>query len=194
MVSAIIPTLGKRPDMLHEAVLSIKAQTVPTEIIIVENSDTTYGNQARKINEGVRKSKGKYYFFMGDDDILAPNFSERMLKEFEEAERKNLHWDIVASRFQNFGDDTGTHGPNAFPLCSTVVSRAMYDKTDGYDERAGPGCDAEFYFQCFEKGAQWTIIEDILYFSRVHKDQFSKVADWSKYHPLIKEKYGNKYA
>ena len=71
--------------MLHEAVLSIKSQTVPTEIIIVDNSDVSYGNQARKINEGVRRSKGEYYFFMGDDDILAPNFSERMLKEFEDS-------------------------------------------------------------------------------------------------------------
>lgn len=193
MVSAIIPTLGKRPDMLAQAVDSLKLQTIPVEIIVVEDRDESYGNQARKINEGVKRSKGEYYFFMGDDDILKPNFAERMLQEFETGKQRNLHWDIVASRFQNFGDNNEIHGPGAFPLCSTVVSRAMYDKTDGYDERAGPGCDAEFYFQCFERGAKWTIIEDILYLSRVHKDQFSLSADWSKYHPLIREKYHGKY-
>lgn len=190
-ISAIIPSLGKRPEMLAEAISSIHAQTVPIhEIIVVDYPDETYGNQARRINEGVQKSTGEAYFFMGDDDVLMPNFVERMTKEFE----SNRQWDIVTSRFEVFGEETGEHGPAGFPLCSTVVKRSMYDKTKGYDPNVPIGIDADFYFQCFEQNAQWTTIPDVLYLSRVHKDQYSLTGDWTGYKPVIMAKYGGKYS
>lgn len=194
-ISAIIPTLGNRPDMLKEAVDSIVNQTVPAhEIIVVDYLDDTYGNQARRINKGVLQSTGDAYFFMGDDDILMPNFIERMISEFEETERMNQPMDIITSRFQTFGDESQVHTSNAFPLCSTIVKRSMYDKTKGYDEAIPIGIDADFYFQCFEANAQWKKIEDVLYRSRVHSDQYSNTGDWSQYHPLLKAKYNGKYS
>lgn len=189
-VSVIIPSLGNRPEMLAEAIASIEAQTVPAhEIIVVDYKDDTYGNQARRINEGVKKSTGDAYVFMGDDDQLMPEFVRRMTEELE----KDINMDIITSRFQNFGEDDGVHGPNTFPLCSTIVRRRIYDRTEGYDERIPIGIDADFYFQCFEKGARWSIIPDILFRSRVHKDQYSHTGDWSNYKPLIHEKYNGKY-
>lgn len=189
-VSVIIPSLGNRPEMLAEAIASIEAQTVPAhEIIVVDYKDDTYGNQARRINTGVKKSTGDAYVFMGDDDQLMPDFVQRMTAEFE----RDPNLDIVTSRFQNFGDEDGVHGPNSFPLCSTLVKRSMYDRTAGYDERIPIGIDADFYFQCFEKNARWIIIPDILFRSRVHADQYSHTGDWSDYKPLIHEKYSGKY-
>lgn len=190
-VSAIIPTLGKRPEMLQEAVLSIKKQTLPVEeIIIMNDNDETYGNQARKINKAVQMSIGNFYFFMGDDDMLLPNFTERMFEEFS----KPHNYDIVTSRFKVFGEEEGEHSPSGFPLCSTIVKREMYDKTKGYDANIPIGIDADFYFQCFEQNARWIIIPDVLYKSRVHKDQYSLTGDWSGYKPLIMAKYGGKYS
>lgn len=188
-VSAIIPSLGKRPEMLAEAVQSIKDQTVPVlEIIVVDYPDETYGNQARRINEGIRKSKGECFFFMGDDDKLLPNFIERMTEEM------TYDLDIITSRFRTFGDENEEHGPAQFPLCSTLTRRSIYDKTNGFDERIPIGIDADFYFQCFEAGAKWKIIGDVLYMSRVHKDQYSRTGDWSDYKPLIEQKYNRKYS
>lgn len=193
-ISAIIPTLGNRPDMLQDAIQSIKDQTVPVlEVIVVNDNDKTYGNQARKINKGVLQSKGDAYFFMGDDDILMPDFVEKMINKFEECEQKNQPVDIVTSRFEVFGEESGVHTANAFPLCSTVVKRSMYDKTKGYDESIPIGIDADFYFQCFENNAQWVKMEDVLYLSRVHKDQYSHTGDWSNYKSLIHNKYNGKY-
>lgn len=189
-ISAIIPTLGKRPEMLEEAVNSIKLQTIPVhEIIVVNDNDETYGNQARKINKGVLQSTGDAYFFMGDDDILLPNFAEVLSNEMLKG-----NWDIVTSRFRVFGNEEGEHGPAGFPLCSTLVKRSMYDKTKGYDGNIPIGIDADFYFQCFEKNTRWTILGDVLYMSRVHKDQYSLTGDWSGYKPLIMAKYGGKYS
>lgn len=189
-VSVIIPSLGNRPEMLAEAIASIKAQTIPAhEIIVVDYKDDTYGNQARRINEGIRKSTGDAYVFMGDDDQLMPNFIEVMTKHMESP----MNWDIVTSFFETFGEENGVHGPNAFPLCSTLVRRSMYDQTQGFDERIPIGIDADFYFQCFELGAKWTIIPDVLFRSRVHKNQYSRTGDWSDYKALIHEKYKGKY-
>lgn len=190
-ISAIIPSLGKRPEMLKEAIDSIKFQSMPVhEIIVVDYPDDSYGNQARRINEGVKKSTGDAYFFMGDDDKLLPNFIQVMTSAFD----NNFNYDIVTSRFKNFGDNEEEHGPAGFPLCSTVVKRSMYDKTEGYDPRIPIGIDADFYFQCFEQNAKWTIISDVLYESRVHKDQYSLTGDWSGYKPLIMAKYGGRYS
>lgn len=189
-VSAIIPSLGKRPEMLAEAVASIKAQTYPVlDIQVMDYPDDSEGNQARRLNEGVKKSKGDWYFFMGDDDILEPNFVEVLVGTINDDS-----WDIITSWFRTFGDENGVHGPGPFPLCSTIVKREMYDKTNGYDEYIPIGIDADFYFQCFEQGAQWKIIPDVLYNSRVHKDQYSLIGDWSQYHPRLKEKYNGKYS
>lgn len=188
-ISAIIPTLGNRPEMLKEAIRSIDNQTMPVhELIVVDFKDTTYGNQSRRLNKGVKESTGTHFFFMGDDDILMPNFIERMTQEFEKEP-----YDIITSRFEVFGDEEGVHCPDSFPLCSTVTSREIYDKTQGFDEEIPIGIDADFYFQCFEAGAKWKIIGDVLYRSRVHKDQYSRTGDWSNYHPLINKKYNGKY-
>lgn len=189
-VSVIIPSLGNRPKMLAEAIASIKAQTVPAhEIIVVDYKDDTFGNQARRINEGVRKSTGDAYVFMGDDDQLMPKFIETMTDKMTEN-----NYDIITSWFQNFGDENDVHGPGGFPLCSTLVRRRIYDKTQGYDEDIPIGIDADFYFQCFEQGAVWTVIPAVLYRSRVHKDQYSHTGDWGNYKELIHKKYGGKYS
>ena len=94
-VSIIIPTLGKRPKMLKEAIASIEAQTIPCEIIVVKDPDKSFGNQQRKINKGIKQSSGEFYAFMGDDDRLKPDFAEKMLQEFE----KDPELDIVTSLF-----------------------------------------------------------------------------------------------
>lgn len=189
-VSAIIPSLGKRPDMLAEAVKSIKAQTMPVlEIIVMDYPDNTFGNQSRRLNEGIKKSKGDAFFFLGDDDMLMPNFVEKLVSEMD----TDRDWDIVTSGFENFGEETGVHHPGPFPLCSTLTKRSIYDKTQGFDEEVPIGIDADFYFQCFEAGAKWKIIEDVLFKSRVHKEQYSRTGDWANYKEIIHRKYGGKY-
>lgn len=188
-VSAIIPTQNKRPQMLAEAIASIKAQTVPVkEIIVVDFEDDAFGNTARRLNYGVKKSTGTHYFFMGDDDQLMPQFVEKIMAAFDD------ETDIVTTGFYVFGDEEGSHLPGRFPLCSTIVSRAIYDKTQGYDDTIPIGCDADFYFQCFEAGARWKkLTGDFLYKSRVHPLQHSKTGDWGNYNQIIKAKYQGRY-
>lgn len=189
-ISCIIPTLGKRPMMLRQAESSAIAQTVPFKEIIIETQPGADhpDNQAMKINLGISRSMADAYVFMGDDDILSPNFVEVMSRKMEESGA-----DIVSSFFTNFGDESGTHGPNAYPLCSTIVKRSMWEQAGGFPLNAGPAVDALFYFKCFDAKARWEKISDILYFSRVHKDQFSRTADWEMSKRRKKELFGDRY-
>lgn len=189
-ISCIIPTLSERPEMLSEAVNSAKAQIVPFKEIIVESvpGREEPDNQAIKINSGISRSTADFYLFMGDDDMLKPNFVERMTQVIGETNA-----DIVSSKFENFGDSVGEHGPNAYPLCSTVVRRSLWERVGGFPLMAGPAVDALFYFKCFDARANWVKIGDVLYRSRVHKDQFSHTADWGLSKKRKKELFGDRY-
>ncbi len=182
-ISVIIPTLGKRPEMLAEALASIEAQTVPAhEVIVVDFPDDAPGNQARRLNWGVKKSTGTHYVFMGDDDQLLPNFIEKMT-EYAEG------YDLISTGFENFGDEQGVHYPGPGPLASTIVKREMYDKTQGYDPEADVACDGEFYRQCLELGAKWNNVNGYLYRTRVHSGQYSRAANWEQANRYIENKH-----
>lgn len=176
--------------MLKAAESSAYAQTIPfKEVIVVrspgrENPD----NQAIKINKGIELSTADAYVFMGDDDILAPDFVEKMSTIMEETGA-----DIVSSFFRNFGDESGTHGPNGYPLCSTIVRRYIWEKVGGFPLNAGPAVDALFYFKCFDVTTRWVKISDVLFFSRVHKNQFSREGDWALSKRRKQELFGDKY-
>lgn len=176
--------------MLAEAIASAKNQTVaPKEIIVEqfpgrENPD----NQTMKINQGISKVTADAYVFMGDDDQLKPNFIERMSAEMEKTGA-----DIVSSFFDDFGDQVGAHGPNAFPLCSTIVKKSIWEKVGGFPLKAGPASDALFYLLCLDAGAKWAKIGDSLYLSRVHKSAFSNTADWELSKRRKRELFGHKY-
>lgn len=189
-ISCIIPTLEERPTMLEEAVASAMNQTVAFKEIIVESKPKRENrdNQAIKINAGIKRCTGDYYLFMGDDDKLKENFVEKMIQTIEKTDA-----DIVSSFFDTFGNEEGTHGPEGYPLCSTVVRRSLWDKVGGFPLNAGPAVDALFYFKCFDAGAKWVKIEDSLYCSRVHDGQFSLEADWELSRKRKKELFDTRY-
>lgn len=189
-ISCIIPTLSERPEMLAEALRSANNQTTPFKEIIVESypGRENNDNQAIKINAGIKRSSADYYIFMGDDDQLKPDFVEKMVKTIEETKG-----DIISSFFDTFGDEIGTHGPNAYPLCSTVVRRSLWEKVGGFPLNAGPAVDALFYFKCFDAGATWIKTGDSLYRSRVHKNQFSHEANWQLSRDRKVELFGDRY-
>lgn len=89
-VLIVVPTLGKRPELLEQCLASIRQQDVPTDIVLVGPVDSEVvqeaarrfdaslcddpGGLAAAINRGVSTYEGDADFvnWLGDDDLLEP--------------------------------------------------------------------------------------------------------------------------
>lgn len=76
-VSAIIPTIPPRKDLLRRAVASVNAQTV-SGIEIVTAVDTGREGSAKTRNRAMMKANGQWYAFLDDDDYWLPNHVETL--------------------------------------------------------------------------------------------------------------------
>jgi glycosyltransferase involved in cell wall biosynthesis len=121
LVSVIVPT-HNRPEMLSEALASVRAQTfVDYEIIVVSNGETPEnrglseeaaaladaryfrleeGNLSAARNFGVERAQGEWIGFLDDDDIWLPHKLER---EIAEADRSRA--DMITCDFIRFYAD-----------------------------------------------------------------------------------------
>ncbi len=63
-ISVVVPTRN-RPELLRECVAALEAQTVPVEIVVVEDTEGLGPAWAR--NEGMRRARGEVVCFTDDD-------------------------------------------------------------------------------------------------------------------------------
>src|SRR5258708_1108738 len=119
LVSVIIPT-HNRPEMLAEALASVRAQTFADyEIIVVSNGESDdmrrasrgaasgcvylevdRGNVSAARNFGVERAKGEWIAILDDDDVWPPNKLERQV-----AEAKRTGADMIVGDFLEFNPD-----------------------------------------------------------------------------------------
>lgn len=145
LVSVVIPT-HNRPEMLREALESVKAQTFTDyEIIIVSNGETcenftesrvlaaaygchyiilAEGNVSAARNEGVRVSRGEWIAFLDDDDIWLPNKLEYQLAA---AKRTNADM-IVANHLDQFSDGAKKYHTWEYPEGWPALKAICYGK------------------------------------------------------------------
>jgi glycosyltransferase involved in cell wall biosynthesis len=122
LVSVVVPT-HNRPDMLAEALASVRTQTFSEyEIIIVSNGEDSKmrershavaalygaqyfalkrGNVSVARNFGIDQAKGEWTAFLDDDDIWLPEKLERQLAELERTGADMIACDYV--EFDEYG-------------------------------------------------------------------------------------------
>lgn len=130
MLTVVIPVMN-RVDYFEETVKSVLAQTVPCNIIVVDNnSDTSFFREKcerlsvkyYKFDERVAMFKNwnraiglvetEYVMVLGDDDILSPNYVEH----FEEVVTKEKSIDVYFSNF----DFLYSNGKTKISNCSGI--------------------------------------------------------------------------
>jgi glycosyltransferase involved in cell wall biosynthesis len=118
LVSVIVPT-HNRPEMLAEALASVRAQTFTDyEIIVVSNGELPRtaaasqkvavlagarwfvladGNVSAARNFGIERTKGEWIAFLDDDDLWLPDKLERQMKALEITGADMIACDYVES-------------------------------------------------------------------------------------------------
>jgi glycosyltransferase involved in cell wall biosynthesis len=128
-ISVIIPCYD-HGRFLHEAIESVRAQSVPAaEVIVVDDGSTDdtreaalsyesvrYIHQERRgpaaaRNRGIRASTGEYLVFLDADDRLLPNHFAACLRTFQADAELRLVW----GDFRWFGEDGTWHTHQCAP-------------------------------------------------------------------------------
>lgn len=169
MVSIIV-IQTRQGKYFDEAMKSLSEQIYKnTEIILIENLD--FGKTIGKAwNEGVRKAKGEYCFFFGDDDLLSEDYLLSVVALME----NNLDNGIIGitTMLTAFRDDSNEVARfNRYP---TGMFKTSYLLENPFDETLQNKVDTEYHSRLGSKGHKVAIANwHFGYFYRQHDGQVS---------------------
>ena len=204
LVSVIIPCYNQA-IFLSETLLSVLAQTYSNwECIIVNDGSTDdtvdvansflkrdgrfslisipNGGLANARNVGIRASSGLYVLPLDSDDIIAESYLSDAISVF--SEHKNI--DIVYARARLFGKvDREWHPEKMLAqncvYCSAMYKREMYNQTVGYNSNMKYGFeDWDFWLSMIELGANFYMLDKVLFFYRIRSASMRTAMDSSK--------------
>lgn len=140
-ITIVIPVGLYHVELAERAVKSAEAQTVPCDVIVIEDKDSRGPSWAR--NRGLAKTETPFVVFLDADDWIDPPFVERCLSVW-----KPNHY--VYTDF--WIDDEATRAP-AHPWCNNgewhcitaLLPTEAANRLGGFDDLPGAE-DSEFYW------------------------------------------------
>lgn len=207
-VTIIIPGYN-HAQFLSEAIESALAQTVPCQVIYIDDGSTDNSleiawsyvskvNVIAQVNKGLASARntgimwahGDYVLPLDADDILEPNCVERILQVAEETNA-----DVIAPSIKCFGLGTDTtilmqdpkledfKAGNRIPYCSAIKLRALLD-VGGYSPRMVEGYeDLHLWINLLSIGKRIVTIPEPLVLYRI-KEQ-SMITEAKKHHDKL---------
>jgi len=186
-VSIIIPVYNQA-HWLPEAIESALAQTIPCEVIVVNDGspdnasetakkypvrlvEKTNGGLSSARNAGIRVATGDWILTLDADDKIAPDFIEKCLQ---------VNADIIATGQEEFGDTNRIWFPHPNPTfddfitanrinCCSLFKKEIWHKIGGYDEEMKLGYeDWDFWLRATQAGYTVKTIQEPLFFYRKH--------------------------
>lgn len=202
MISVIIPSYNQG-KFFKNAIESLKTQTYKDlEIIVVDDKsiDGSWemakeflvngeihrlirldknGGIPHAFNEGLKQATGEYVIVLSQDDELAPECLEDMLKKMEDPAVG-----VVASGMMLIGDENGEIYPQTTwdintlkqsnqIFGSSLVRKKCYDELGGWDEKADMCSDWEMWCRICNAGWKLGYVSKPVYRFRRHPNQIS---------------------
>lgn len=234
LVSVVIPcyNLGQ---YLEEAIKSVEIQTYKNiEITIVDDGSTDKNTieLLKKIksdkhinvifqknmgpsgarNTGINIARGDYILCLDSDDILSPEYIEKVMQIFERDSNHEIGF--VTTWIQEFGLrdniwETEKYNPGKLLVQNIVASSSIFKKeawemVGGYKVAMKGGYeDWEFWISVVEYGYKWALLPETLFLYRIREKSVSSVASskhlelYKKiidFHPKMFKKYANDVA
>jgi glycosyltransferase involved in cell wall biosynthesis len=203
MMTIVIPTY-QQAAFLGEAIESALKQTIPCEVIVVNDGSTDDTQEvaerypvkvihqvnkglASARNTGIMNASDDYILFLDSDDILEPNCVEKILEVFNTTDA-----DVVAASFRTFGtsDETVILMSNPTIDDFKVANRAGYCaafkksvllEVGGYSPRMTYGYeDLHLWFDLLSRGKKLITLPDILWNYRTK--EHSMIHDAQEHH------------
>lgn len=200
-VAIIVPVFNTEPTFLQEAVISASRQTVPVDVVMVDDGSTRaetlnalrelsllhgvrlVGHErnmgvAAAIDTGFGSTSAPYVLAMGSDDIVQSTYAELSARLLDE--RSDVA--IVTADIQQFGADdtlvTASGAPNGVRdmLFHNVISGASVCRRTDWEAVGGYsplkwGEDYDFWLRVLARGGVCARIDSVQYNYRIHEGQ-----------------------
>lgn len=139
-VSVVVPTRD-RPELLRRCLAALEVQTVPVEVVVVEDPEGRGPAWAR--NEGVRRAGGEVVCLTDDDCAPAPGWAEALTAPIlageaevssgpvsmgEGATAADRAWEAIVGHLQVEAAAPGTASPGFAVTANLAARRALFDQ------------------------------------------------------------------
>lgn len=139
-VSVVVPTRD-RPELLRRCLAALEAQTLPVEVVVVEDAEGRGPAWAR--NEGVRRAQGEVICFTDDDCAPAPGWTEALTTPIlagetqatagrtlmdEGATAADRAWEAIVGFLQDQAAKPGTTSPGFAATANLACTRDLLDR------------------------------------------------------------------
>jgi len=165
-VSVVVPT-RERPEALRRCLAALERQTVPVEIVVVE--DSAGRGPAATRNEGVRRARGEVVCFTDDDCAPFPGWAEALSAPIlagkaqatagptlvaQGATAADLAWEAILGYLQEQAAEPGTASPGFAATANLACSRTLIEQLP-FDERfpVAAGEDRDWAERATRQGA-----------------------------------------
>jgi glycosyltransferase involved in cell wall biosynthesis len=165
-ISVVVPTRD-RPQLLQRCLAALEKQTVPVEIVVVEDSEGRGPAWAR--NRGARQAQGRVVCFTDDDCAPFPGWAEALAKPIldgeatatagptlmgEGATAADHAWEAIVGFLQEQAAKPGTASPGFAATANLACPRELLEQLP-FDESfpAAAGEDRDWAARATESGA-----------------------------------------
>lgn len=165
-ISVVVPTRD-RPELLQRCMAALEKQTVPVEIVVVEDSEGRGPAWAR--NQGVRQARGQIVCFTDDDCAPFPGWAEALAAPILAGEAKatagptlmgegataaDHAWEAIVGYLQEQAAKPGTASPGFAATANLACSRELLERLP-FDESfpVAAGEDRDWAARAAELGA-----------------------------------------
>lgn len=157
LASIIIPIANYHRENAERAIASAYGQTMPCDVIIIEDKDSRGAGWAR--NQGARQATTPFLIFLDADDEIDPHFVQHTAWVYRPGVFVYTDWRYHTGELRelpNCTDDFPKHGGwktgQMFHVITTLLPTAYYHQVGGFDESLPAMEDTDFYLKLREWG------------------------------------------
>lgn len=170
-ISVVVPTRG-RPELLRRCLAALEAQTVPVEVVVVEDREGRGPAWAR--NEGTRRARGEVVCFADDDCAPAASWAEALAAPLlageveaatgpvsmgEDATSADRAWEAIVNYLQVRAESSGTASPGFVVTANLAAKPPLLDRLP-FDESfpAAAGEDRDWGERAAREGVEMRFV------------------------------------